>query len=566
MSSTTVWMRRAVAVLLVASLGLPSVAVGQVAPLSQTPQAPAISSQPAPGIYGTTPPPGPTVAPPFPGAPPAVPADSFLLRFGGIRPDACAGVNAGLGNVGRVAIPPDYLLGPGDQLDVQLSSRLEVTKQQLVVDSNGFISLPPAGQISVDRLTVADAQQRVNERLRGMFKYTDALLNVPVPRCFGVYITGEVDRPGATLASAMRRIHEVILLSGGITPRGSIRFVELFPKTGPSRTIDLLRFELLGDLSQNPLIEEDLRIHVPPRGGYVTLSGAVRRPGTYELSPGGGLRELLDLMGGASQGAATSRARLTRLASDGRYDTFDVDLALALRAPADVALRAGDVLYIPPGAMLQDVVEVRGALNGVPESARTTITGKPTIVQRFELAKGDRVRDVLVKAGGVSALADLRLAVLERGGSAGPRRQIPIDLQQLLVEKEEFQNILIENGDVLVVPPVEDKVYVLGEVRNPGAVDFRAGMTVREYLALAGGPTIRARFKNAVVTYRDGRTFNVAQAPPIEPGSIVSIPEVSVRWYQDYLLILSAIASLVGAYTGLYILFGGKVTTTGVSQ
>lgn len=539
--------------MLIVSVSLPSVTVGQTAPQ--------IITQPAPAIYGTTPPPGPTVAPPSPAAQPAVPADSFLLRFGGIRPDACAGVNAGLGNVGRIAIPPDYQLGPGDQIDVQLTSRLEVIRQQLVVDAMGFISLPPAGQIEVDRLTVAEAQQRVNERLRGMFRYTDALLSVPVPRCFGVVITGEVERPGATLASAMRRVHEVILLSGGITPRGSVRFVELFPKTGPSKTIDLLRFELLGDLTQNPLIEESLRIHVPPRGGYVTLSGAIRRPGSYELSPGGGLRELLELMGGASQGAAIGKARLTRLAPDGRHDTFDLDLTAALRPPADVMLRPGDVLYIPPGAMLQDVVEVRGAFNGVPESARTTITGKPTIVQRFELSKGDRIRDLLVKAGGVSAYADLRLAVLERGGSGGPRRQIPIDLQQLLVDKEEFQNVTLENGDVFVVPPIEDKVYVLGEVRNPGPFDFRTGLTVREYIALAGGPNVRARYKNAVISYRDGRTFNVAQAPPIEPGAIVTIPEVSVRWYQDYLLILSAIASLVGAYTGLYLLFGGKINS-----
>ncbi|MGH6692717.1 MAG: polysaccharide biosynthesis/export family protein, partial [Gammaproteobacteria bacterium] len=199
-----------------------------------------------------------------------MPADSILLRFGGVRPDACAGINFGTGNVGRIALPLDYRIGPGDQIDVQLSGRLEVTRQSVVVDPEGNISLPPLGIVHVDRLTVLEAQRRVNERLRTLFRFTDATLSVGVPRCFEVVLTGEVERPGATQASAMRRIHEVVLLAGGVTPRGSIRYVDLISRTGVTRTIDLLRFELLGDLTQNPLVEEGLRIHVPPRAGYVT--------------------------------------------------------------------------------------------------------------------------------------------------------------------------------------------------------------------------------------------------------------------------------------------------------
>ena len=518
-------------------------------------------AQQAPGA-NVVPPPGPAAAPPLPSAPPSAPADSFLLRYGGIRPDACSGVNFGLGNVGRVALPADYRLGPGDQIDVQITNRLEVTKVQVMVDPEGYVTLPPAGQVNVSGVTLLEAQQRINQQLRQVYRYTDVVLSLQLPRCLNVVITGEVERPGATQASAIRRVHEIVLLSGGVTQRGSVRFVELFPQTGAPKTIDLLRFELNGDLSQNPLVEEGLRIHVPPRSGYVTLSGAVRRPGTYELSRGGGLRDVLDLMGGVSQGAAASKARLTHVGADGRHVSADVDLSGVLGGRGDVPLTAGDVLYVPPGVVLQDIVEIRGAFNGTADSAKTTTTGKPTVAQRFEMARGDRIRDLLVKAGGPSPLADLRMALVERSGSGGPRRQIPIDLQRLLVEKEEFQNILLENGDVFIVPPVEDKVYVLGEVKQPGPQDFRSGATLREYLAQAGGPTVRARFQHAVVTFRDGRTFPVNEAPPLEPGVTVSIPEVAVRWYQDYLSILTAIAGVVTSYTGLYLLFGGSIKTT----
>src|SRR5439155_207946 len=75
---------------------------------------------------------------------------------------------------------------------------------------------------------------------------------------------------------------------------------------------------------------------------------------------------------------------------------------------------------------------------------------------------------------------------------AGPAQRIPVDLHRLLVEKDETQNIPIQNGDVVVLPVFEDKVYVVGEVKTPGAQDFRPDLTPREYLAAAGGPSARA--------------------------------------------------------------------------
>ena len=108
---------------------------------------------------------------------------------------------------------------------------------------------------------------------------------------------------------------------------------------------------------------------------------------------------------------------------------------------------------------------------------------------------------------------------------------------------------------MFTVPVAEDKVYVLGEVRTPGAVDFRTDLTAREYVAIAGGPTVRARFQGATVTLPSGRSYLLAEAPPLEPGAVVTVPEVAVRWYQDYLTIASALAGLATAYTGLYFIF-----------
>ncbi|MBI2217740.1 MAG: SLBB domain-containing protein [Candidatus Rokubacteria bacterium] len=456
---------------------------------------------------------------------------------------------------------PEYRLGAGDLLEVQVAGRLEVTRHQVVVDLDGGINIPPLGAIGVGGLTLAEAYRKVVARARAFLRFVDIAISVIQPRSFEVVLSGELERPGAVLTSAFRRLHEVIQAAGGVSERGTRRRVRLVDEQG-EREVDLLRFELTGDISQNPFVEGGMHIHVPPRGPSVTLTGAVRRPGEYELGPTGSLAELLALTGGFHASAARSEARLTRIGPDGRKETLAVDLATALARPADVSLQPGDVVFVPTVSVLQDVVEVRGAFAGVADSGKTTTAGKPTIVQRFELARGERVTDLVRRAGGPAPFGDLRLAMLERRAGSGPVQRIPVDLHRLLVEKDESQDVPMQNGDVLTLPVVEDKVYVVGEVRAPGAHDFRPDLGVREYVTLAGGPAKRAKIEAATLTFRDGRTYALKDAPPPEPGAVVTVPEVAVKWWQDYVVIANTVASLVAAYTGLFILFGAR--TTGV--
>lgn len=461
-----------------------------------------------------------------------------------------------LGQQARSIAGPDYRLGPGDVLDVQIVGRLDVNRVQIVVDPEGAIALPPLGTIPVSGLALLEANRRITERARSIFRYADVSIAVISPRAFEVVVSGEVERPGTLQVLATQRLHEVILTTGGITARGSARHVQV-TSAGKTAELDLLLFELRGDMNQNPFVQEGMRINVPSRVAPVTLTGAVRRPGEYELGPGGSLRELLELTGGVSVAGAGSDARLTRIGADGRKETSSLDLR-AVTAHADVPLQTGDLLYVPPLTSIQDVVEVRGAFNGTPEAGKTTTTGKPTIVQRFELARGERVRDVVVKAGGAAAFGDLRLAFVDRS-DAGPAQRIPVDMHRLLVEKDETQNIQIQNGDVMVLPVVEDKVYVVGHVRAPGAFDHRPFYAPKDYVMLAGGPDRRAKMRAATVTFPNGKAYKLDEAPPLEPGAVVQVPEVLVKWYEDYLLIASAVASIVTAYTGLFILFGGPL-------
>src|ERR671918_566732 len=187
----------------------------------------------------------------------------------------------------RSVAGPDYRLGNGDVLEVQIAGRLDVTRLQVVVDPEGLVNIPPLGAIDVGGLSLLDANRRIGERARSLLRFADVSITVSIPRSFEVVVSGEVERPGTTQATAIQRLHELILIAGGITPRGSARHVQVAVGEGATREVDLLRFELRGDLDQNPYVVDRMRIHVPPRAAAVTLAGAVRRPGDYELSSPG---------------------------------------------------------------------------------------------------------------------------------------------------------------------------------------------------------------------------------------------------------------------------------------
>jgi len=219
---------------------------------------------------------------------------------------------------------PDYRLGNGDVLDVQIAGRLDVSRVQVIVDPEGNVNIPPLGSIEVGGLSLLEANRKVSERARGLLRFADVSITVSSPRVFDVTVSGEVERPGTLQAQATQRLHELVLNAGGITPRGSARHVDV-TTGGTTRQVDLLRFELGGDVSQNPYVVDNMRVHVPARGPAITLAGAVRRPGEYELGPDGSLRELLALTGGLAPGGAGSDARLTRIGADGRKETVSVE-------------------------------------------------------------------------------------------------------------------------------------------------------------------------------------------------------------------------------------------------
>lgn len=446
-------------------------------------------------------------------------------------------------------------------VEVIIAGRIDALTHILVIGQEGSIHLPPVGTIHVEGLTMSEARKVVIEKVAPMFKFFDLTFTIFSMRSFLVAVTGEVEKPGVYPVSAvdMDRVLQVINAAGGVTPRGSLRRVTLLKNGRVERIVDLQRFALKGDLSENPYLVEGMSILVPSRGPSVLLVGSVARPGEYELLEDKSLTSVLEFAGGVPTQAVLKEARLTRVGPDNLKGTRSIDLEAMLRPDAPAfELQSGDVLYVPSIAVLQDQVEVRGALfgPGFDPTKGPPPALKSSIVNRIELASGDRIRDVILKAGGVAPWADFQRAFVERVTPEDGKQTIPVDLNRLLVAKDESQNIVLKNGDAFVVPLADDKVYVVGNVKSPGAFDYRPYFGPKDYVVLAGGPDDRAKIKAATVTFRDAREFPLDAAPPLEPGAIVRVPPVFLKFPQDYVPLVFTAAALITAVTNVFILFG----------
>src|SRR5207247_5993290 len=130
-------------------------------------------------------------------------------------------------------------------LDVQISGRLDTIRQQPIVDYEGKVTISALGTIPVGGLTLLWAHRRIADRAKAVFRFAEATVTVATPRTFEIVVSGEVERPGALQVTATRRLHDVVLEVGGITPRGSVRRLVVSSK-GVGSKVDQIACENRG--------------------------------------------------------------------------------------------------------------------------------------------------------------------------------------------------------------------------------------------------------------------------------------------------------------------------------
>jgi len=462
-------------------------------------------------------------------------------------------------------VPPDYRLGPGDNLVLILTGDVELT-YSLPITREGFILIPQVGQVHIANLTLEQLREVLYTRLgrvysgvrRGANATTRFDVTVANVRANQVYVVGEVAQPGAYQISSLGTVFTALYAAGGVTELARLRGVDVQRGGKTIATLDLYDYLLRGDTRSDIRLETGDVIFVPIHTARVRLTGAVLRPAVYETKPGETLYDMIKAAGGFLPEAALERVKVERvLPADARgmqtiaHVTIDVPLANGLVPP--FSLENGDVVRID-------------SLSQAAERFTVAITGMVQQPGNYPWRPGMTLRELMTLARGPRIGVDLREAEIARlpsdrsTGQLATTMRVPLDSTYLFqrdsagryigppgiafpagsavdeVPLELYDNVLIFRQPDF---ELQRTVTITGEVRFPGTYALRAkDDRLADLVQRAGGLTPRAysegiRFVRAVdnrgrinidlpKALKDARSRdNII----LQPGDSVGIPE-----------------------------------------
>ncbi|PYU20974.1 MAG: hypothetical protein DMG30_19170, partial [Acidobacteria bacterium] len=261
---------------------------------------------------------------------------------------------------------PDYVLGPGDGLTIDLwggvSPRLVRT-----VDHEGRIALPEIGPMLVNGQTLGGVQQSVQRLLRTQFRDVSADVSLSRLRTVRVYVVGDVNNPGPYDVSSLSTPLNALLSAGGPTSAGSMRIVKHYRGDTLVQQVDLYDLLLRGVHTDLKRLEPGDTLLVPPVGSLVQMDGMVRRPAIYELRGGTTLAQAIDMAGGILPTAALSHIEVQRLDAHEKRTMLSLDVS-GTTDPTEIEAKLGafqvqdrDEIHIFPIATFnQDAVYLQG--------------------------------------------------------------------------------------------------------------------------------------------------------------------------------------------------------------
>lgn len=393
-----------------------------------------------------------------------------------------------------VPVPADYVMGAGDELNIQLFGNQNRTFR-LPVRSDGTISFPELGPVNVSGQTFRSVKSDVEARVRREMIGVNANVTMGEVRSISVFVLGEARQPGSFTVSGLSTITSALSASGGIKPIGSLRDIQLKRQGNIVRRLDLYDLLMRGDTSNDAKLLPGDAIFIPPIGDSVTIEGEVKRPAIYELRGESRVSDLVAMAGGLTSEADSSRASLTSIDPQSRRNVDEINIGTS--SGQGRSLRNGDVLRV---VRLRPTVDSGVVLQGAvfrpgPYAWRTGLRLTDIIGSVDELrANADQgyvlIRRELPPNRRVTVLSTDLAAALAAPGSAA---DVP------LMARDQITVFDLEPGRERVIKPVMDElrlqsglerpteiVSVSGRVKVPGEYPLESGMRVSDLLRAGG--------------------------------------------------------------------------------
>lgn len=377
----------------------------------------------------------------------------------------------------KLATPVNYVLGPDDELQVSVYGVQEFNAS-VPVSKEGKVSIPNVGQLAVSGMTIEAASQKIKKAIAGVYStvasgQSQVDISLSRIRTIKVTIIGS-KQPGNYSVSSLATVYNALFLSGGPAQNGSYRNIELLRNNKVYRMIDLYRFLVKGDQSDNVGLKDNDVIRIPSYTQRVTITGEVKRPGFFEMKKGETFSDLIDFASGFNEMAYTASVNVIQKTNK-EFKVRDI-------------VKSEFNSYLPQAG---DVFHVSKILNRFEN--RITIEGAVFRPNTYSFLEGMRITDLVAKAEGLKEDAYTQRARIVRLKRDLSTEIINANLAAAL-SGDLSADIILKREDIVTVYSVLDfreeyNVTIAGEVKNPGEYTYLDNLTLNDLLVEAGGLT-----------------------------------------------------------------------------
>ena len=386
----------------------------------------------------------------------------------------------------NIATPQNYLVGPGDQIIVDVYGASQRTVSE-TVSPDGTITIPGYGPIQLAGLSVSAAKEKLRSTLGSRYASSRINMTVGQTRSILINVMGEVKVPGTYTLSAFATVFHALYMAGGINDLGTLRNIKVFRGGHQISTVDIYDYILNGRMTGNVRLQDNDVIIVGPYDALVEIEGNVKRPMFYEMRKNESVSTLLKYAGGFSGNAYKKSVRLLR--KTGRlksvYNVEEFDMS-------SFQVDDGDIVSVDSILdRYENMVEVKGAIF------------RPGLYQLGN--EINSVRSLIQHAEGVTEDAFTNRGVMHRLKEDRTLEVIPVDVKGILAGTS--PDIPLKNEDVLFIPTQSDlqqqrTLTIHGEVMYPGPYQYADNETLEDLILQAGGLTDAASIAKVDVSRR----------------------------------------------------------------
>lgn len=377
----------------------------------------------------------------------------------------------------KLATPVNYVLGPGDELQISVYGVQEYNATVLVT-MEGKVNIQYIGQIPVSGMTIEAATQKIKGAISRVYStvasgQSQVGISLTSIRTIKVTIIGS-KQPGNYSISSLATVYNALFLGGGPSKNGSYRNIELIRNNKVFKYIDIYKFLVNGNQSDNVGLKDNDVIRIPAYTQRVTLEGEVKRPGIFEMKSGETFKDLLSFASGFNEFAYTASVNvLQKTAKD--FKVKDI--------PSSEYGR-----YKP---LAGDVYRISKILNRFEN--RIKIEGAVFRPNTYSFNEGMRMSDLIAQADGLKEDAYIDRATIIRTKDDLTTEVTHVNLNKALSGDSEA-NIPLKKEDVVTVYSILDfkedfKITIDGEIKKPGVYEYHEDLTLNDLLVQAGGLT-----------------------------------------------------------------------------